>query len=159
MRGSHVARVLDALIEWDDLPDYDSADQTLPPRDALIDAIEHQIANEIAPLGFAIPPTEAIPLAEYFPLHHTEAEGGYVDTISLIFWYQNLLGQNGWFFLSVQDHSTIFGCSTATSSAYLRRAVRENVIVVTKEYSKARRRAREFYWTARVISCSITTED
>ena len=143
-----MAQQLDQHINWAALPDYDSHECPMDPRDAFIDAIDLQREHGIRPLALALPPSEALPLAELYPLSGPDPVAGYPQAVSIMFWYQLLLHQNGWFFLAVESSASMLECSTKTSSMYMKRAVREGLIEIVKLHE--RRKATEYRWIGNV---------
>lgn len=72
-------------------------------------------------------------------LPHTEGE-----LLSLLCWYQKILSQDGYFFMAVDILADLTPCASRTNSLCLRRAKRDNVIVMTAECDRPRRRARHW---------------
>lgn len=148
--GSRIAKFLDMLISWSELPCYDSYDAEMDPRDTLIDAIDFQIEHDIRPLNLALPPSGALELAEHYPLFGPDNVGGYPRAVSLMFWYQLLLRQNGWFFLAVDTLASLLEWSSRTSSMYMKRAVREGLVEIVQEHERHLRKATEYRWIGKV---------
>jgi hypothetical protein len=144
--GSDAARVLDRHIDWNALPECDCYENVTPPRDALIDAVDFQREHGIGPLKLAVPPKTALDLAGRYPLKGVDEQGKYEQAVSICFWYQCLLSQDGWFFMSVETLGALLECSSRTASLYLRRAVRENLVEMTTECERSKRKAREYNW-------------
>lgn len=145
-----VVKSLDKTINWPDLPDYDCFYAEMDPRDALIEAIEYQHEHGIRPLHLALHPGDALELSELYPLSGPDPVGKYPRAVSLMYWYALLLHQNGWFFLSVEMLACLLGYSTKTSWMYLKRAVREGLIEIHREYERHLRKATEYRWIGKV---------
>ncbi len=148
--GFQVAKELDELINWNDLPDYDCYEEGIDPRDALIEAIEFQYEHGIRPLHLALPPGDALELADLYPLSGPDPVGKYPRAVSLMFWYQLLLRQNGWFFLAVDTLASLLECSSRMSWMYMKRAVREGLVEIVKEHERHLRKATEYRWIGKV---------
>ena len=148
--GSQVAKSLDKTINWSKLPDSDCYGAEMDPRDALIEAIEYQREHGIRPLHLALHPRDALELTELYPLSGPDPVGKYPRAVNLMYWYQLLLGQNGWFFLAVDTLKGLIGCSSKTSSTYMKRAVREGLIEIDKQYERHLRKATEYRWIGEV---------
>jgi hypothetical protein len=145
-----VAKDLDELIDWDDLPDHDCYEAEMDPRDALIEAIEYQREHGIRPLHLALHPSDALELAERYPLSGPDKVSRYAGAVSLMFWFQLLLRQNGWFFLAVETLASLLECSSTMSWMYMKRAAREGLIKIDKQYERHLRKATEYRWIGKV---------
>lgn len=148
--GSQMAKSLDRTLNWAKLPDSDCHGAEMDPRDALIEAIEYQHEHCIRPLHLALHPGDALKLSELYPLSGPDPIGKYPRAVSLMYWFQLLLNQNGWFFLAVEMLAGLLGCSTRASWMYLKRAVREGLIEIDRQYERHLRKATEYRWIGKV---------
>jgi hypothetical protein len=155
LRGHHLFKgitandavhTLDMLINWDDLPDCDIFGVEADPIDELIDAWNYQENHQIKPLYPTINPITVQEYAKKYPLSNSSERPNFCNAISILYWYAQLMNQDGWFFLSAGKLAELINVSKRSAAIYIRRAINDGQIKKHKEYPKEIRQATEYKW-------------
>ena len=151
LKSNDAVEILDSLIDWNDLPDCDIYGiDAIDPIDEIIDAWNYQDNHQIAPLYPSVHPNTIQAVASEYPLSKPKERANYCKAVSILYWYGQLMNQNGWFFLSAGKLAELINVVKRSAALYIRRAINDGHIQKHIEYPKGTRQATEYIWTGEV---------
>jgi len=137
LESFEAVRIVDEILSphggWSLFPDHNVWGASADPRAEFIRAWP-TITKPKAP---AFAPADALHLAERWPLTSekwpSDHDAGYRRSVSVVFWYAYLLGDDGRFFISFGKLGEVLGKSHQMAGTYLKTMIDDDLLKVEEE--------------------------